>query len=60
MSTLLWVHQMSHMKSVQVLDADLNIQMYCPDVLSGFNPTVNLSIILQLIKMQITPHPYVT
>lgn len=50
---------MSHMKSVQVLDADLKIQMYCPDVLSGINPTVNLSIILQLIKMQITPHTYV-
>lgn len=51
---------MSHMKYVQVLDTELKIQMYCPDVLSGINPTGNLSVILQLIKMRITPHPYVT
>lgn len=60
MSTLLWVHLMSHVKAVHVLDLKLKIQLYCPDVLSGINPTVNLSITLQLIKMQITRHPYVT
>ena len=51
---------MSHMKAVQVLELKLKIQIYCPDVLSGINPTVNLSITLQLIKKQITIHPYVT
>jgi len=48
------------MKAVQVLELKLKIQIYCPDVLSGINPTVNLSITLQLIKKQITIHPYVT
>lgn len=51
---------MSHVKAVKVLDVKLKVQIYYPDVLSGINPTVNLSITLQLIKMQITIYPYAT